>query len=287
MGIEIKPANMLSTIRLGVSVSDSADLARLGLSVRHSELAIGEIARAVLVSGGSLVYGGRIKPSGFTQFLMHEVRRYGNHTQALMLCIAAPEHRKLSHAELDDLDRDLGTRGTVIYLDENGAEIQDILSTKASKPDPVTDKEIRWTSYSSLRRYLGGVTDARVIVGGQLDGFQGAMPGIIEEAIIAVKANQPLYVAAGFGGAAASVAQALAIDNLDWAPDGFPTRPLDKRIDEALCQLKLSASDGQWSVERCGLDNIERRQLAASHRPREIASLIVRGLSRLHNYHPL
>ena len=93
---ELYPADMLRKVRLGVSVSDSADLERLGLVEMHAQLAIAEIARAVLVSGGSLVYGGRVKPSGFTQFLMHEVRRYGTNPDAFTLCLAAPEHRKLS-----------------------------------------------------------------------------------------------------------------------------------------------------------------------------------------------
>ena len=277
---ELDPANALRGTRLGVSVSDSADLAMLGLSQRHAELAIGEIARAVLVAGGSLVYGGRVKPSGFTQFLMHEVRRYGRDAEALTLCLATPEHRGLSRAELDALDRALGAKGTIVCLDEDGAAIEDPLSAKAHEPDPVMDTESEQASYSSLRRHLGEVTDARVIVGGQLSGFKGAMPGVIEESIAAIQACRPLYVASGFGGAAALVAQALEIDDLGWAPDGFPTRPQDTRIDDSLRRLRSSAASGLWSVDHCRLDDLERRQLSASHRSRDIASLLVRGLAR-------
>lgn len=277
----LRPADVLRETRLGVSVSDSADLQRLGLSQRHAELAIGEIARAVLVNGGSLVYGGRVKPSGFTQFLMHEVRRYGRNPGALILCLAAPEHRKLSRAELDTLDRELGSRGTVVCLDESGTPIKAILRTKAPSADPIQDQPTRQASYTSLRRYLGEVTNARVILGGQLAAFQGAMPGLIEEAITAVRSSQPLFVAGGFGGAAALVAHALAIDNLRWAPNGFPARPADNRIDESIQQLKSTADRSQWTVARCGLTLAERQQLAASHRPREIASLLVRGLTRI------
>ena len=278
---QLLPADALDGIRLGVSVSDSADLATLGLSPRHAELAVAEIARAVLVGGGTLVYGGRVKPSGFTQFLMHEVRRYGHSAAAMTLCLAAPEHRKLSRTELDDLDRELGTKGRVVCLDEAGAEIEDFLSSASAEPEPVTDIGVMQASYSSLRRYLGEITDARVILGGQLCDFKGAMPGVIEEAIIAVQAGHPLYVASGFGGAAALAAQALDIDDLDWAPDGLPDRPKDHRIDESLHQLRKAARAGRWSTKTCGLDDIQLRQLAASYRPGEIASLVVNGLAHL------
>lgn len=277
----LRSADVLRETRLGVSVSDSADLQQLGLLPRHAELAIGEIARAVLVNGGSLVYGGRVKPSGFTQFLMHEVRRFGRSPEALTLCLAAPEHRKLSRAELDALDRELGSRGTVVCLDEWGTPIEAILSTKKPSADPIQDQPLRQASYTALRRYLGEVTNARVILGGQLAAFQGAMPGLIEEAIVAVRSSQPLFVAAGFGGAAALIAQALAIDDLGWAPKGFPARPTDKRIDMSIHQLESAADKGPWTVALCGLTDKECRELAASHRPREIASMLVRGLTRI------
>ena len=283
VAVKLLPADALDGIRLGVSVSVSADLATLGLSPRHAELAVAEIARAVLVGGGTLVYGGRVKPSGFTQFLMHEVRRYGRSAEALTLCLAAPEHRKLSRTELDDLDSELGTKGTVVCLDETGVEIEDFLSSAPSEPQPVTDRCMMQASYGSLRRYLGAITDARVILGGQLCDFQGALPGVIEEAIVAVQAGQPLYVASGFGGAAALAAQALGIDDLAWAPEGFPSRPIDDRIDESLRQLRSAARGGRWSAKSCGLDDIQLRQLAASYRPGEIASLVVNGLAHLHD----
>ena len=140
-----------------MSVSGSADLERLGLLPRHAELAIAEIARAVLVGGGSLVYGGGVKPSGFARFLMHEVRRYGRSPEALTLCLASSEHPKLSKSELDVLDQELGGRGTVVCLDESGGPIKNVLSTKAPSGDPVVGPNSRQAGYTSLRRYLGEV----------------------------------------------------------------------------------------------------------------------------------
>lgn len=275
---DLIPPGALGGVRVGVSVSDSADLSRLGLSPKHAELAIGEIARAVLVGGGQLVYGGRVKPSGFTQLLMHEVRRYGG-PGVLTLCLAAPEHRRLSRDALDMLDRELGTKGKVVCLDEHGAPIDRILALKPADPDPIADEGVAQASYTALRSYMTEISDARVVVGGQVDGFKGVMPGIIEEAMFSVRNQQPLFVSAGLGGAAAAVARALGIDDLSWAPSDFPSSSDSARLKGEIAQLSDAASSNGWTPDSCGLDEAERRQLSASHRPGEVASLVARGLA--------
>lgn len=278
--LDLIPPDALRGVRLGVSVSDSADLPSLGLSLKHAELAIGEIARAVLVGGGQLVYGGRVKPSGFTQYLMNEVRRYGG-PRSLTLCLAAPEHRRLSRDELDTLDRELGTKGTVVCLDESGQVIERILNTKPADADPITDEAVERSSYSGLRAYMSGVFDARVLLGGQLDGFKGVMPGIVEEAMTSVKRRQPLFVSSGFGGASAAVARGLGLDDLSWAPPHFPSSSDPDRLASEIAQLSDVANSAGWRPESCGLDESERLQLSASHRPGEIASLVARGMAHL------
>lgn len=275
---DLIPQGSLEGVRVGVSVSDSDDLPRLGLMRTHAELAIAEIARAVLVAGGSLVYGGRIRPSGFTQCLLHEVRRYGR-SDALTLCLAAPEHSKLSRSELDEFDRELGSKGRMICLDDGGNPIPDVLSAKPPVP-PSTDKTVEPSAYSSLRSYMGTIIDARVLLGGNLATYTGAMPGIVEEAIITVENKQPLLASAGFGGAAALVARHLGTDDLGWAPWDFPQRPSDSRIDDAVAELEAAAAASRWNRALTGLVGSEFGQLSASHRAGEIASLTVRGLSR-------
>jgi hypothetical protein len=267
-------------VRVGLSVSDSADLARLGLSPKHAELAVGELARAVLVAGGTLVYGGRISPSGYTQFLMHEVQRYGTDGR-LVLCLAEHEHAKLSWAELDEVDRSLGPLGQVICLDRAGAEIPDILDTKDNDPVPVDDAEDRRVGYSALRTYMTGVAHARVVIGGQLSGFGGPMPGIIEEAGLALEQGQPVYVSAGFGGAAALTASALGLEGIDWMPDGFPL--LADAVDPTpwTDHVKRCAADGKWTPDLDGLESAERASLTATYRAGEVAAYVVRGLSRV------
>ena len=278
--LDLVRTDALVGVNVGLSVSDSADLPRLGLSPKHAELAVGELARAVLVAGGTLVYGGRISPSGYTQFLMHEVQRYGTDGR-LVLCLAEHEHAKLSWAELDEVDRSLGPLGRVVCLDRAGDELPDILESKDADPVPVDDAADRRVGYSALRRYMTGVADARVIIGGQLSGFGGPMPGIMEEAGLALQQGQPVYVSAGFGGAAALTAVALGIEGIDWMPDAFPLLVEGVDPTEWTDHVQRSAQEGRWTPDLDGLDARERASLTATYRAGEIAAYVVRGLSRI------
>ena len=134
-----------------------------------------------------------------------------------------------------------------------------------------------------MRQYLCETTDARVILGGQLEHFQGNKPGIIEEAINSIKAEQPLYVVGGFGGAAALVAKTLEIDSFGWAPTNFPIRPNDERIDKSIHELRSAFDKSDVSIRCCGLDELDLRKLSTTHRPKEIASIIANGLSAVHS----
>lgn len=210
---------------------------------------------------------------------MHEVCRYGGKREAITLCLATPEHRELSRETLYKLRQVLGIKGRFISLDIEGCKIPDILRSKATPPETLSDAEAV-QAYSALRHYMGTITDARILIGGQLAGFKGTMPGIIEEAILTIEKGQPLYVSAGFGGAAALVAQRLGIDDLSWAPSDFPEHQ-DKRIEPALGRLDKAVMFSSWRADSFGLDMRALHQLAASHRASEIASLAVLGLSRI------
>jgi hypothetical protein len=267
----------LAGVDVGLSVSDSADLGRLGLTVRHAEIAVAEIARAVLVNGGSVTYGGWIMPSGFTDLLMHEVRRFGTRDGSITFCLAYPEHRKIDLSVLLDFDEGLGAAGRPIYLDVDGHEM-DPRNGRDEGGVKVTKRKTLRASYTGLRRFMAERTDARVVVGGKLSGFLGAMPGVIEEAITSVQAGQPLYVAGGFGGAAAAIAREVGIDELSWLPPDMPQHVETPAVRAAMNDLRAAIDATTWNVFDNGLDLERTQQLASSHRASEIASFVSGGL---------
>jgi hypothetical protein len=266
----------LKDVRLGVSASFSPSLARLGLLEYHVQLTLGEVARSVLVSGGSLVYGGHLEPDGYTVFLASEVRRYGREPGSLRVCLAWPVHRALPLAELTERDHRLGDLATVEYLDLNGNRLPDYRHGRGERPEPVADPDEQRLAYTNLRRYLCLQTDARLLIGGK-PSEPGRVSGLLEEARLTLEHGQPLYLAGGFGGATAAAARALGIDGGDWFPGGVDEREWWDRGYRELAEL---AGRPQWTGLGNNLTDEENRRLARSFRPSEVASLVSLGLGR-------
>jgi hypothetical protein len=89
------PRDALSGVRLGLSVSASPDLGRLGLLETHFKLALAEITRLIVVSGGQLAYGGHLDANGYTAFMSHELERYSRRTAKFSTLIPMASQRSL------------------------------------------------------------------------------------------------------------------------------------------------------------------------------------------------
>lgn len=267
------PRDALAGAKVGISVSESADLARLGLRASHCRLAVVELARAVLLAGGTIVYGGDLRHEGFTTLLLDEVRSYAHGRAALLVCLSADVHHSLTIAEVDEIDRRLGTDARLVLVDADGQSVRP--RDRAARLEPPDSAQ----ALTALRRHMTELTDARVVVGGRLTGYKGSVPGVVEEALLAIEAGQPVYAAGGFGGAALFVAGALGADPDVWAPKGVPAGTDDIGAVRGLQSLEKTIK-GLGDPPLDGLDDDQRKSLAATHRPGEIASLAVLGLSR-------
>jgi hypothetical protein len=273
----ILPHDALAERRIALSVSESPDLGRLGLVDAHLRSALGEIARAVLDGGGRLAYGGHLRPDGYTAFLVQELERQYQHENLIQLCLAWPVHREMSAAQLRAAEDERPLAARITYLDLEGQPI-DPLSGRGEEPEPVTSEDTA-RGLTAMRRFMTQLSHARVLLGGKRSGFTGRLPGLVEEALLALDAGIPLYMAAGFGGATLDIARALGLP-ADWFPwagdeDG------DEQLAEGRRLLAEFATRPGWSLPANGLDDDENRQLASTHRPGVIASLVSRGVGRL------
>ena len=275
---ELLPHDALSGRRIGISVSDSPDLGRLGLLTSHLRLAVGEIARAVLLADGSLAYGGHLDPDGFTPFLAQELDRHGAAHGRLLVCLAWSVHRALDLAELKRREVALGLVGRVVYLDLDGHEIP-MDTDRGAAPEPVAGEDVA-RGLTAMRRYMAAHVDGRVLLGGRRAGALGRFPGLMEEALLALEVKQPLYLAGGFGGVTADIADALGV-GLGWLDPAGDEPPAagGEAGRQALARHRASAEP--WTVLRNGLTGDENARLAASHRPSDIAALVTLGIGRL------
>lgn len=263
----------LSGLTVGLSLSESEDLGRLGFAETHMRLMLGELARGLLISGASILYGGRIDPEGYTDFLRNEIERYGRHDGRLIVCLPWSVHRAMTLAEIEEARGDFGLYGDLLSLGPEGTPIA-FDSGRGQAPEPVGPEETA-ASLSAARQTMTGMAHVRVLAGGKRHGYQGAIPGVLEEALLSLAAGKALYLAGGFGGVTGDLARGLGLDPAEALPDlADEAVPGMDRLDEA-------AEAGRWTSEQNGLDEAENRRLAVSHRPGEVTSLVLGGLRSL------
>lgn len=181
---QLVPRNALVGHRIAISVSESADLLRLGLSDLHLQLTIAELSRAIVIAGGIVVYGGAIH-QGFTKIVLEETERYGNPAGAFEHVVPHSEHATRSREDRRRYAASLGVKSTVQFLDADGVP-RSSLEVRTADGDPGSLDAP--TALSAMRGYTTDIASARVVVGGKVSDFAGALPGVAEEAAASLRA---------------------------------------------------------------------------------------------------
>lgn len=259
--------------KIALSVSESADLARLGLKEQHCRLVVAEVGRAIMLAGGIVVYGGNLEPGGYTEILVEEAQRFSGGRRVLEIALAESEYRKFDEDALVAADRELRDVGSLTLVSAAGSLVS--VRTALAKVWSQDQAE----ALTAMRKYVANRTTARVVVGGRLTDYTGAEPGVIEEARLTIQAGRPLLAAGGYGGAAAAVARRLRPQDFEgWAPENYPLHAEDGPVDVALGVL---ADVYAASLPPSTFDESLLHVLAVSHRPGDIATATVQLLSRV------
>ncbi len=199
---------------VGVSVSESPDLWSLGLSDRHLHDAMAEIALQILASGRSLAYGGDLQQHGFTELIAELVGRYQNHPRhrgevSVTDYLAWPVHIRMTPDEIVASSAEHEPCSHIVFLALDGTRLaqKQRLTLRPHEPD-----EDEWTvGLTSMRTTMREDIQARIMLGGRIEGYKGVMPGIAEEAYLSLEAGQPVFLIGGFGGCARDIAETVGI----------------------------------------------------------------------------
>jgi hypothetical protein len=156
---------------------------------------------------------------------------------------------------------------------------------------------LRARGLTFLRQRLNDVCHARLCVGGRRSGSQGRYPGIIEEALLAVQQNKPLYLASILGGASEQIVDAVEGKNM---PGDFcePTQierlyqqpPVnetnvatrdDRTIDRVAVWREFAEAGKQRIAATNGLTIEENDELLRTPVIERAIELLLTGLSRI------
>ena len=291
---------------LGISMALADDLTSIGLSPTHLECAVAEVSQMMLIGGGSLLYAGApgTHVPDLTTAIMNTVSSYTASVEAYTHLSGDPEQHDIhpgdmfslavpcivlntseSIKRLDEAANHFAGYASIVVLDKNGLKIEDF----DDLPPWQGDSNETAHALHQIRQAFPQYCDARLLIGGKTqrksennpDGYIGNFPGIVEEALYTLRANRPLFIAGGFGGAAALLARELGLGpDLPIPPEALAEINQCDAYRKAIDEIK-----NLFDYTRTGLNNDDHRHLVTTQRASELGALIAKGLSSLSVQH--
>ncbi|MEO5913789.1 MAG: CHAT domain-containing protein [Luteolibacter sp.] len=293
----------LEGMQVAMSLSKSPDSdGPLGYTSFHAEDATVQVARTLISCGAAIAYGGDFRPDGYTPLLAQLIQTY-NQT-------ASAEAQHLHSYLVATIPPGDAPENTPLII-HSLLKSPDMVKMALLPKPPATPAIPAALYLSDMRRVmakqvqacfqLGGKTEPRTVA--NEEGYSGRYPGLVEEAWHSLQEKNPLYVAGGFGGAAALVADLLlgkktpaALQDKTWmkdrvfkkaagAIDRHPMRRklgLPRKMEDLANEvtrlsrpfLKSDTTSRNWN----GLSVAENKQLFSTKDPVTIAALVSKGL---------
>src|SRR5271165_5135370 len=278
--LDIPPSTRLSNRTLALSVSETPDLAALGMLDGEDKLFLGAVLTPLVYSGARVAYGGRIEHPGTTNFTLE------------MSGQLAETYRRQDIA--------LGQRPMIHYL--RAADAHDVGS------DKLFNHALRLGSHSEIRLLVDDAVVAAMLPAGSIvDVYCGVKPpvavasgaelaaipelavflaGSADNGLIGtLDADKLLLVVGGVGGSSRDIAAKLGLiteaelvarDDAAYVDqDGKPSK---QRYDAQLAEIAARRARFEQALARAGIGDDVRR-LAGSESHVEIGLLIVELLS--------
>jgi hypothetical protein len=218
---------------INLSVSESNDSAHHGYPLWQVNRVTLQIVSALFGQGASLVFGHDWREDG----VMEAVHGFALQVQPpipLSVENAAAENQPLLWNLLpwpDDLylsEQDRERLSSTLRVESAGLPEELRALAEGASPEDQTNglhKYIRARGLTFLRHRLTDVCDVRLCLGGRGRGGDGRYPGVVEEALLAIRGNKPLFLAGFLGGATEQVIDAIEGKPM---PDDFcPAPPED------------------------------------------------------------
>lgn len=287
----------LSAKKLGISISESSasELLELGQTAEHLVLLMQDIARYALSYGAELIYGGDLRPGGFTEFLFQEGHALQSRLKSLKVHITNHIAWPIHLADTNDL-RDWKAKhlavATMVEHDIPG-DVRDLVdsTTKFLTPAGQANSFVWSRCLSEMRKAMIAGCDFRICAGGRLTGYKGWMPGVLEEIVVAIEMGKPIFLIGGFGGVTRSVCRLITDqevpEELTFAWQASSNSGLADMMNFAASrgvdykQLYQRALEMVMNADlRNGLTADENARLSETPFADEVVHLILKGIGR-------
>nr|WP_241394800.1 hypothetical protein [Clostridium beijerinckii] len=285
----------LKDFKVGVSISETYEDNCLGLNMIHLQDMMVEMARYLLVQGAQLYYGGDIRyrdDFNFIDILICLVKNHNNEYQQAKKKIANYVANFLCSSVSEHIQIELMNEVDFKFMEPlDSIENEDCSDELYSRYKKARD-------LSNMRIQMNKDIDARIVLGGKKKDYQGSCPGVLEEVILAMNAEKPVYLIGAFGGISKEIIKCML---------GEKTQVLSKEYQSSFNEygifydyynekasknglipidyssiIEMLKSKGIRGLNN-GLTEDENRILFESTNSIEIISLILKGLGNFKN----
>jgi len=296
-------ARPLAGCIVNLSVSESSDSEQRGFPSWQVNRVTLQLVSALFGQGAGILFGHDWREDGVMEAI------YGFARQVQPAIPPAPDNTAEPEPLLRNLlpwpdnphlpERDLERLSATLRVESAGlpAELEGFDLEARAEPGGPLYRYVRARGLTHLRHRLNDASHGRLCLGGRKSGSAGRYPGVIEEALLALRSNKPLYLAACLGGATEQVV--AAIEGRDMGGDFCPPAPTDalyatppaaehdhatspdRLIDRAAIWEEFRNAGPNKLVELNGLSLDENEELLHTPVIDRIIELVLIGLSRV------
>lgn len=197
----------LAGLRVGISISESNDLEARGFTLSAVNRLTVRLNDALLAAGATVVFGHDWREDGIMDAVCRSALWSSGYPEPdtpppILNLLPWPDATRIDHEILLRLNQ-------IIEVRSSG--LPDDLAKEA--PRAVEDRDLwrylRSRGLTHLRRKLTEECQARICLGGRESGYQGRYPGVLEEALLAFEARQPVYLVGVLGGVAEHLGRSI------------------------------------------------------------------------------
>ncbi len=293
-------ARPLAACVINISISESDDSSAMGFPSWQVNRVVLQFVAALLGQGASVVFGHDWREDGIMEAVCGFARQMqspippseGKPKKPLINLVPWPDKPFLSIQERERLS-------TTLMVEEVPLSSELLTIAKRVKIGETDSREYRYLrarALTLLRHYLSEISDARICIGGRSTGFAGRYPGVVEEAVMALRSQKPLYLDGFLGGATSQLVDAIEGKKM---PDGFCQEspeelfrdPPFKEQDETTLQDRIIDRKAIWDefarvgsqtiADRAHLKKNELEKLFHTRVVDHAIELVLTGLSRL------
>jgi hypothetical protein len=300
--------NLLSNQKIAISLSETDQSDIEWIQNRSIQNLMVELCRYLLVGGARLIYSGDIfyksKAGGFnfSKLLIKLLQSYRNTFQENNIH-SVDNYRPYPFGDLLKKEDKLRLKNIVkfhIVKAPENLEIEKKHAQSIQELDTFDKKYVYAKSLTVMRNKMLSKATGLLVLGGKWMGFKSKMPGVLEEALIALKLNKPTFIIGAFGGVAETIAKALEGKETEHLKNTYydaydpnyahfkqkfnkySKTSKEERVDyesvsEYLINKGKSASD--YGLNN-GLSKKENQRLFRSKNESEIIHLVLKGLSK-------